>query len=168
MANIALQDGKVVLKDGKVSCSCCATPCNLCESVLVTSPLLQTIQDSTSVSVTYDFPAFEIFPQVSGTETLPWDGVSAFKDIQYDGFILLEIAGNCFRIFIIEVSGSNRAVNFYTTGQDCGFPTDSFTAHQFFTIPVNGNNIDAFQYAIGFSPYPPGFYPTPTISISFS
>ena len=31
MANIALQDGKVVLKEGKVSCSCCVIPDPTCE-----------------------------------------------------------------------------------------------------------------------------------------
>jgi len=150
-----------------VGCACCGS-CDLCGAVIASAPLLNLIKNATSVSVNYNFPSFSYFPQVSGTETLSWNGVYAFADIQYDGAISIGLVGNCFGFSIGEVSGSNRIVNFYTAGQDCGFPTDPYTVPQFFTIPVNGYNIDAFQSVTLMTSYPPGFYPSPTISISFS
>jgi hypothetical protein len=168
MATIKLQNGKVITKSGKVSCGCCAPPCNLCENVLVSAPLLEIIQNSTSVSVTYDFPEFANNEHVFGTEILPWNGVSAYIDIEYDGFIQLTKSGNCFNLHIMEFSAAARNISFYTTGIDCGFPTDPLFEYKLFTIPINSSSVNAFQYIIFPGGEPPGFYPAPTASISFS
>jgi hypothetical protein len=51
MANIALQDGKVILKDGKVSCSCCEAPVSSCGCFIVSGALKAIIDAATTVSV---------------------------------------------------------------------------------------------------------------------
>lgn len=51
MPNVALQDGKVILKDGNVSCTCCEAPAASCGCFIVSGALKTIIDSATTVSV---------------------------------------------------------------------------------------------------------------------
>lgn len=93
MANIALQDGKVVLKDGKASCTCCvdcicgsATPINPPSDPDFTKKLFGTdpsVTPFTQVSLTYNIiVAFGSYStQASGSMSGSWsDGGNCFDN----------------------------------------------------------------------------------------
>jgi hypothetical protein len=76
MANIALQDGKVVLKDGKASCACCDTAICGCSSIPV--ELKTIIESATTIQVVATRNAFN-GERSTNSYPLPWDGVSVFS-----------------------------------------------------------------------------------------
>jgi hypothetical protein len=184
--------GKIKIKtDGglrAVECACCGnTEFDLCRGLFISNPLLSIIQNATQVQVDYDLPAFGpdiydpasnswvccVYPQIQGYKTYAWNGSVAdtpiYEEDLYDGRISISLIGNFFSFLLIEVSGSNREIVTYTAPQECR-PTsdDGYIAPQLFTIPVNGQSIPAFQFPLVQASWPPAFYPTPTISVTFS
>jgi hypothetical protein len=169
-----------------VECGCC-NEFDLCTGLFIAAPLLSIIRNATQVQVVYDLPTFGRdkydpdsnswvcceFPQIQGSKTYAWNGSVAdtpdYEPDFYDGGIRISLIGDFFSFLLFEVSGSNREIVSYTAPRECA-PTseDGFIAPQLFSIPVNGQSIPAYQFPIGPSSWPPGFYPTPTISVTFS
>ena len=157
-----------------VSCACCNnTEFDLCKGLFISNPLLSIIRNATQVQVDYDLPEFERGPAIQGSKTYAWNGSVAdtpdYEPDFYDGGISISLIGDFFSFNLVEVSGSNREIFSYTAPRECA-PTseDGFFAPQLFSIPVNGQSIPAFQFPIGAPIWPPAWYPTPTISVTFS
>jgi hypothetical protein len=170
-----------------VNCACCST-CDPCTGLNLSNPLLATIKSATSVSATFNFPQFYsmggtsgyLIPATSGsTGPLAWDGISAYWDDLMDPVnpsFYISLSASCL-IFDFSVQDSAlRKVTPYDPTYPSGStfpcaptdPSDPYIQYQFFTIPVNGDNIKSWQRPINMTGIPPAYYPVPTMSITFS
>ena len=179
-----------------VECACCEVSSDPCVTTLMQNDLVDIVQNATSVAVSYVFPDFfntgypgapdppELAEGFSGESgPISWDGsasgfweseeacspgsvcpspsLEVYRIGKYLKIIFFHFAYGVTTIRTHNYPGINRP-SFPCDPN----PDDPQTGVQLFTINVNGFDLPAWQDS--FSSIPPGIFPAPTMSLTFS
>lgn len=135
MANIALQDGKVVLKDGKASCTCCANGYTICIDnsnqildnswrVELNGNFIANYDGNKFFNQCFNIPVEYLNLQQGGSNTLTFTLIACQSDDFWEFYIL--------NLQQEEVYRSSYGGPFCGDGVELGF-----TFSETFTLPEN-------------------------------